>query len=144
MASSFTKRFAGREPEVVAEIKCFGCARFCEHEGIAGFSPSLQQWFSNQPGCKDDSVLHYISSESPVQDLPIAKQILLAVQNMRTTHDVDMAKIKAHYENLLIEKDRLIERYRENERFNHLSEYKRLAPVFEICREYIRGDAVRI
>ncbi len=142
MAQSFKKRFAGRESEAVNEIKLYGSSDFCKREGITGYN--LQSWFQKQKGCESDSIYRYISSESPVQDLPLPKQILLAVQNMRSTHDADMAKIKAHYENLLMEKERMIERYRENDRFRQLAEYKRLAPVFEICREYIRGDTVGI
>ena len=141
MAQSFIKRFAGRETEAVARIKLFGWRRFCEDEGISGYA--LQSWFQRQKGCENDSIYRYISSDSPVHDLPLAKQLLLAVKQMQVAHNADMAKVKTDCANLLAEKDRVIEQLKENDRFRQLDEYKRLEPVFEICREYIRSP-VRI
>lgn len=136
MPQSFKKRFAGREKEIVDEIKLDGWYKFCEREGITGFG--IQRWFQGQPGCKNDSVYRYISSDSPVQGLPLVKQIMLAIQKERSTHADILAKDKARMDGMA----RQIKFYEEQLRYYRLLEYKNLKPIWELVRISNKGDPV--
>lgn len=136
MAQSFNKRFAGREQEVVDEIKLWGWSRFSKREGIAGFSIALQGWFQGQKGCENDSILRYISSDLPLYDLPLAKQIMLAIQAERSQHQASVADCQSRLE----EKQRQITLLEEQLRYYKLAEYRDLKPLWEFCR----GERVEI
>jgi len=140
MPQSFIKRFAGREREVVDEIKLFGNTNFCKREGIAGFTTALQEWFKKQKGCENDSILQYISSDSPVQDLSPIKRALLDLQAVRSKHD----ERDTHYEALLAEKDREIAFLKDQYRDCILQQYRGMQPVLEVIDQFCRGDPLRI
>lgn len=134
MPQSFTKRFAGREQEVIDEIRLFGEQEFCKHEGIKGFA--LQNWFQRQPSCENDSIYNYRGSDLPVHDLPLAKQIMLAIQSRESKYKADVAQYKARLE----ETNRRIEFLEEQLRYYRLNEYRDLKPIWELVN--IRGDPV--
>lgn len=137
MPQSFTKRFAGRETEVIDEIKLEGWDDFCRYEGIKG-TFALQVWFQKQPGCQTDSIYRYISSDSPVQDLPLVKQIMLAIQAERSRHEVAVAEYKVR----LSETNRQIKFLEEQLRYYRLGEYKNLRPIWELVNN--KGHPVEI
>jgi len=138
MPQSFKKRFAGREKEVIGEIKLFGWSEFCKHEGIAGFSPALQNWFQGQSGCKDDSILHYISRRETTSDLSSIKELMLDIQ----AGDSKWERVVANLQ------DKLAKAYQRNEvlerelRESKLRDYERLKPLIEFVRN--RGDPVEV
>lgn len=136
MAQSFTKRFAGREREVVDEIKLLGWNTLCEHEGIAGYG--LQGWFQKQKGCENDSIYHYISSDLPIHNLPLAKQIMLAIQKERSEHTNNRAKDEA----IRAKMAREIQSLREQLRYYRLAEYRDLKPIWELCQQLERETAI--
>lgn len=133
MPQSFRKRFAGREQEVVNEIKCFGSFAFCEREGIAGFG--LQRWFREQEGCKNDSIYRYVSSDLPKDDLPFAKQLILAFQRIESKYQASLAV----YQTRLDEKNRRIEFLEEQLRYFKMGEFKDLQPVLEFVNNMERA-----
>lgn len=136
MPQSFNKRFAGREQEVVDEIKLFGQMEFCRHEGIAGFG--LQEWFQKQRGCERDSIYHYISSDLPIHGLPLAKQIMLAIQARESKYQVSLAD----YQFRLEETNRRIEFLEEQLRYYRRAEWRELKPIWDLVNN--KGDPVKI
>lgn len=137
MAQAFTKRFAGREVEVVDEIKLFGWSEFCKREGVTGFN--LQKWFQQQPGCEGDSIHHYPSSDLPIYDLSLVDKIKLCIQAERSKHKAEVAQLKS----IIEEQAELLKMKDEHLRYYRLAEYRHLKPIWEVVRPSIRGDPVR-
>jgi len=137
MPQSFKKRFAGRDPaELINELEIFGFEEFCKHEGIKGWG--LQKWLQKQKGHENDSVFSYLGKHSAASDLPLAKQIMLAIQTERSKHET----LVADYKNRLGEKDRLIEQQKEQLRYYRMQEYRNLQPVWDLINN--KGDPVEI
>jgi len=132
---SFNKRFAEREQEVIDEIKLFGEQEFCKHEGIKGFA--LQKWFQKQKGCRNDSIYNYISSDLPIHDLPLAKQIMLAIQSRDSKYQTSVAD----YQSRLEETNRRIKVLEEQLRYYKRAEYRELKPIWELVNN--KGDPIR-
>jgi len=134
MPQSFNKRFAGREQEVVDEIKLFGEQEFCKHEGTKGFA--LQEWFQKQPGHEKDSIYHYRGLTNSISGLSSFKQLMLDIQ----AGDSKLLQLVSNLE------DRLAEAHQRNEllerqlRESKLSHYERFKPLFEFVRN--RGDPI--
>jgi len=135
MAQSFDKRFAGREIGVVAEIRLDGWWKFINGHGIQG-TYALDKWFKKQPGCENDSIYRYISSDNPLQDLPLVKQIMLAIQAERSRHEAFVAECQANLE----EANRRMKYLEEQLRYYRLGEYKNLKPILELLQN--KGDPV--
>jgi len=138
MPQSFIRRFKGREQEVVNEIKLDGYDNFCKRERISSVGFALQIWFQKQRGCENDSIYNYFSSDSPIQDLPLVKQIVLAVQKERSNHADILAKDKARMDEMARE----VEFLKEQLRYYRMAEYRDLKPLYELCCQPTRGDPV--
>lgn len=134
MPQSFVKRFAGRELEVIDEIKFFGEYEFCKHEGIPGYA--LQQWFQKQKGCENDSIYNYRGPREAMSDLSSFKELMLNIQ----AGDSKLQQLVANLEDrlaLVNQRNELLER---ELRESKLNDYERFKPLFEFVR--CRGDPV--
>ena len=136
MAKSLRKRFEGNEKQKVQELKVFGWNEFCNLEGVG--PDSLQRWFQNQKGCELDSIFNYHSPPASLSDLCGRDRAMLAVQKLISGFEGHISRLEARDK----ERNELILHLRNQLRRYQQGEFEGYQPIFELCREYARGQPV--
>jgi len=136
VAKSLRKKYAGNEKQKVQELKVFGWNEFCNLENIG--PDSLQRWFQNQSGCGLDSIFNYHSPPASLSDLCGRDRAMLAVQKLISGFEGHISRLEARDK----ERNELILHLRNQLRRYQQGEFEGYQPIFELCREYARGQPV--
>ena len=132
------KRFEGHEEEKIMELKLIGWSKFGQENHCT--PEAVQKWLHEQRGHEHARVYSYISKETPVCDLPLAKQLILKFEGfVRRLKDkiTELHHIIAQQKATIDEKDREILFLREQVRHYQSGEYATLKPFFDFCEQEI-------
>ena len=130
----FTKRFSGREAEVVDQIKIFGYREFCRQEfGDENRGNGLQGWFQKQAGCEHDSIYHYVGISDSLSDLHVSSRVYLSIQN----RDAKWQRLVERLKTRIAELERDNERKDETIRQYQSLDYRMWQPVIELAESKI-------
>ena len=136
MARALKSRFKGDEKQKVQELKVFGWNTFCDLEGYG--PDTVQRWFQNQKDCGTDSIFNYHSLPASLSDLCNRDRAMLAVQKLISGFEGHISRLEARDK----ERNELILHLKSQLRRYQQGEFEGYQPIFELCREYARGQPV--